>query len=983
MAGTVNLPTVDDRLVLTEAPKSALTSGEIEQPYSMLANAMNKLGDASEVVARSAAKQAGLRAVTTDDQGNLQIERAPIVGPASQDYAQAVHMAALVEGEGAARREDIKLRAQFRDNPDAYLKAATAFTQKMQDQYTQQGGPALGLALRKAIEPITTYTYRGLLNEAERLDLQRAEASITAGIASARDDLVALARGGDTSSPAFKAALDKVRTLTEAKVNNPRLAYPRDKADFDLQQLDGDLRANAFLHHIDEVYQNAPNRGEGAAAALKAAQQLRTDPNLKLSEAQREQYYHRAVGEVHANEALRRQDISEARLAYVELQQAAALGGEVKPGDVDKVATAFELAGDHAGAARVYATMARKPLNDDFGRQPLAAQTEQLSAIRGQAAAKQAYDFFVGRGYRPVEAAVIVGNLIHESDLDPRKTHDVDPRTGLPTGIGVAGFRNERMFNLAEYAASKNKPITDLQTQLEFIDRELHSTEAPTLRAMQAAGTVEDANRAFIGYERPRGWTPQMPEAGDNYMRRLALSRQIFTGQGNVATGTPASALWLQVNRANVLDKASHQQFTQIVQDYDKEGIRPSDKVMRDLNAAARAVGDHDLLEKIGAFGDRVAITQQAATMPLPAQAAQLDEMARRGAQGLLSPGQQAVEKDLQRRLTAIQTGLKENPIATTVANFGDRFGAPAPLNLGDDQALAAGLAYRGKIAQFAAQNWGVAPPSALDKADLTAVQAALENPDPAVRARIFAALDQNLPEAVRNATLAKIGEKGPAAMISATAGALQREAPDIAASILRGQQAEQANKGYVPGQGAEHQAFTEHLGELLPPSIFSLAARTDPNGPMAVAAGAIKARYADLSALANDTSGKYNADRLEQAVTDVTGGVLEHNGQKLIAPSRGMTQGQFDMVMAGITDRDLASVSSLAGEPISADYLRQNAQLESIGSGRYLVRLGRDAARPIYAYQNANSEAPSKFVLDLRGRQPAALPYEPVPMSP
>ncbi len=86
--------------------------------------------------------------------------------------------AALAEGEGAVRRKDIELRTQYRDDPAGYLQAADAFTKQMQDQYTEAAGPLVGVALRKAIEPITTQTYRGLLNEKERLDLQRSSIAI-------------------------------------------------------------------------------------------------------------------------------------------------------------------------------------------------------------------------------------------------------------------------------------------------------------------------------------------------------------------------------------------------------------------------------------------------------------------------------------------------------------------------------------------------------------------------------------------------------------------------------------------------------------------------------------------------------------------------------------------------------------------------------------------------------------------------------------
>ena len=68
-------------------------------------------------------------------------------------------------------------------------------------------------------------------------------------------------------------------------------------------------------------------------------------------------------------------------------------------------------------------------------------------------------------------------------------------------------------------------------------------------------------------------------------------------------------------------------------------------------------------------------------------------------------------------------------------------------------------------------------------------------------------------------------------------------------------------------------------------------------------------------------------------------------------------------------TDDDMPGVTTLNGQKVGADYLRSSAQLESIGDGRYLLRLGGDPLRPIYAYTGAESDVPQKFVLDLRGK--------------
>jgi hypothetical protein len=368
-------------------------------------------------------------------------------------------------------------------------------------------------------------------------------------------------------------------------------------------------------------------------------------------------------------------------------------------------------------------------------------------------------------------------------------------------------------------------------------------------------------------------------------------------------------------------------------------------------------------------------LSGESARQPLPAQHAQIAAMGAAGESGNLSPSMAATQKDLQRRYDTITKGLDENPIATAATNLPDQIKPQPPIDWSSDQSAAASLAARGKIAKIAEHNWEPGGPlSALDAADVAQVQGMLASPDPAVKGRVFNALSA-LPEDVRNATLAKIGKDRPDLMVSVAAGSMMRSAPDVGASVIRGQAAIAADKGYAPAKGTEAAAFDQKFNEHLPASTFSLAARTDASGPYAVAQGMVKARYADLSAQAADTSGKLNQDRLTQSVNDVTGGILDHNGGKLIAPVRGMPQSTFDRVMYGLEDKDMAGVTTLNGQPITANYLRNSATLESVGDGRYYVKLGKDPMKPVYAYQGANTEAPQKFMLDLRNRPLGAVP--------
>src|SRR6516164_8517985 len=149
----------------SRAPESHISTGDIVGPYQQLARGLDKVGEGLDKMAEPLAEQAGYKAVTRDAQGNIQVDRMPIFGAAGNAYARAIKVAALAEGEGAAKRADIELRQQYRDDPQGYQNAATAFKDKTVQQYQAAAGPEVAQAVGQAIDNTTTYTYRGLLNE--------------------------------------------------------------------------------------------------------------------------------------------------------------------------------------------------------------------------------------------------------------------------------------------------------------------------------------------------------------------------------------------------------------------------------------------------------------------------------------------------------------------------------------------------------------------------------------------------------------------------------------------------------------------------------------------------------------------------------------------------------------------------------------------------------------------------------------------------
>lgn len=132
---------------------------------------------------------------------------------------------------------------------------------------------------------------------------------------------------------------------------------------------------------------------------------------------------------------------------------------------------------------------------------------------RGQ----QAMSFFMARGYSKAQAAGIVGNLIAESNLKPSGAVGDGG-----TAFGVAQWRGERLTRLKRFANANGKHWEDFETQLAFVDMELQNHETDAYKNLKNANTVDEATAAFIGYERPAGWSTGNPRGGHNYKGRLS-----------------------------------------------------------------------------------------------------------------------------------------------------------------------------------------------------------------------------------------------------------------------------------------------------------------------------------------------------------------------------------------------------------------------------------------------------------------------------
>lgn len=258
------------QVVTSQAPQSRLSGADIAQPYMELSRSLDKAGQGLEQLAEPFAERAGTQAVTRDDQGNLQTNRIPVFGEAGDVYARAVKMTALADAEGEAKRRDIDLRTKYQDDPEGYNTAANSYRDKTVQQLTDAAGPEVGLAIGRAIDSSTTFTYRSLVMEKQHQIRENFNRSTGAAIESKTQDLVDLVSTGGADTPEAKRLVGDIHALSNERVSNPVLGEPQEVADLRLKDLHQRIGAAGATYRTNQLLQGgSPFQGNINTAAQK------------------------------------------------------------------------------------------------------------------------------------------------------------------------------------------------------------------------------------------------------------------------------------------------------------------------------------------------------------------------------------------------------------------------------------------------------------------------------------------------------------------------------------------------------------------------------------------------------------------------------------------------------------------------------------------------------------------------------------------
>ncbi|WP_152003052.1 phage tail tip lysozyme [Roseobacter sp. TSBP12] len=139
------------------------------------------------------------------------------------------------------------------------------------------------------------------------------------------------------------------------------------------------------------------------------------------------------------------------------------------------------------------------------------------SDIQSQIAA-----FFSGKGLKSHQIAGIMGNISAESAFNPAAVGDGGTSFGL---FQHHAGRGQSLLN----AVGGTAGLGNVQAQLEHVWEELLTSENGVLKKLMASTNVQEATSAFVGFERPAGWSAANPMGADNWSGRLGAAEAAMT----------------------------------------------------------------------------------------------------------------------------------------------------------------------------------------------------------------------------------------------------------------------------------------------------------------------------------------------------------------------------------------------------------------------------------------------------------------------
>ena len=968
------LPTVSNNIAITQAPQSAVSGAAAANPYMQIADAFGAIGTKLEEQEVIKADTEGANAVYRDDAGTLKVDQRSNWSKAGQAYNRAANQAYTARLAGDIRTKGQTLFNDAKGDVDAFSNSWKGFSNGILKAAPKEARGAIQTML-----DATGQQYQlGVSEQKRKRDISVFENDIKTEIKFLDDDMAALARGGGTATAAYKEKQDQMRSLYGELVGNPEFTVSQQQADMEMKRVESRHMSEAVLGGIDKTLKSG-----GVSAARKEADRILTDENLALSPAERRQYAGIANERINGFIAEQKVALKPVQDQSKQYQKMFEQGVGFDNPEIDATISTLARGGDVAGALEL--SQARNTAKT-IASFKLADPESRVAALeRGKKAAE-------GVNVKPTPNLSGVafpgdqssGNL----SLDVIRKHegfrsspywDVNAhRVGY--GSDTVTLADGTVLTVTkDMKISRDDAERDLRRRVaEFqqgIRQDIGGEKWDSLgENVKAALTSVAYNYGSIG--RGGANIADIVRTGDNQQiaaaiaglsankgRRQEEAALVLNGAtpGQTATIDPEI---IKEYRVGVTADAK-ELWPEIKQGITR-GVPPTQEEFGLLSRQLAVIDDPQLKREVSTFMESEAAGAMIGALPPEQAASIISAMKGEGADGASIAQQQIIEA-ADRSTKATAEALKSDPVGFAVER--NMVGPVAPLDLAaNSETVGSAFASRQKaIDLLGARGMVGSNVSALRPEDNALITRTLASAPPSDQARLLGTMAANLSPTTYKATMADLATKSGSKSLAA-AGALYQVNPQAAEGVLRGQALLKENPNFGPKNTDQNRA---EIDEILPSRSFGNGLESSRQ----MLLDAATARYADLSNTAGDTSGELDAERMEQAVNEVTGGMLEWNGHQIIAPRYGMGQTDFETLMSNLPAGELTGASTADGHPITPQQVQDYGRLKAVGDGQYLLEFGSEdsptyaMSAPVPGDSMVNRTGGGAFVLDLRSR--------------
>lgn len=135
---------------------------------------------------------------------------------------------------------------------------------------------------------------------------------------------------------------------------------------------------------------------------------------------------------------------------------------------------------------------------------------------------RQVWEFFAQKGLEPHQISAVLGNVSAESGFDPHAVGDGG------TSFGLFQHHAGRGQGLLNHVGGADG-LGNVQGQLEYVWKELLGSESGVLQRLLSSQNVTEATGAFVGFERPQGWSASNPTGALGWDERLRSAEAALT----------------------------------------------------------------------------------------------------------------------------------------------------------------------------------------------------------------------------------------------------------------------------------------------------------------------------------------------------------------------------------------------------------------------------------------------------------------------